>query len=236
MTTESVFILFKKTDFNTILACLGGKVYRWWVGHKIFVAKIGGRSFIDAVFFCKFGTPVPKKMPAPLDVSYDTDWCSCYWPTVLLFLQLLCMLYFKNHWTNSTPKLILIFECSFDAESKYGDKNLNLAKKRTSRNNNSPLEASLFLYFQKGIYMAYYLWMFTQLSSLRVEPANFLMKIAADTPADTSWGIKAVLFAYNFDVVHSVKIHTILEDEAGSLRSIHINLRVAEQFWIIFDV
>ena len=30
MTTDSVFILFKKTDFNTILACLGGKVYRWW--------------------------------------------------------------------------------------------------------------------------------------------------------------------------------------------------------------
>ena len=24
MTTDSVFILFKKTDFNTILACLGG--------------------------------------------------------------------------------------------------------------------------------------------------------------------------------------------------------------------
>ena len=28
MTTDSVFILFKQTDFNTILACLGGKVYR----------------------------------------------------------------------------------------------------------------------------------------------------------------------------------------------------------------
>ena len=44
MTTDSVFILFKKTDFNTILACLGGKVYLWWGGgcHRIFVAKIGG--------------------------------------------------------------------------------------------------------------------------------------------------------------------------------------------------
>ena len=28
MTTDSVFILFKKTDFNTILACLGGKKCR----------------------------------------------------------------------------------------------------------------------------------------------------------------------------------------------------------------
>ena len=28
MTTDSVFILFKKTDFNTILPCLGDKVYR----------------------------------------------------------------------------------------------------------------------------------------------------------------------------------------------------------------
>ena len=36
-----VFILFKKTDFNTILACLGGKVYQWWGGVKIFVAEIG---------------------------------------------------------------------------------------------------------------------------------------------------------------------------------------------------
>ena len=48
MTTDSVFILLKKTDFNTILACLGGKVMGR--GHKIFVAKIGGRSFIDADF------------------------------------------------------------------------------------------------------------------------------------------------------------------------------------------
>ena len=42
MTTDSVFILFKKTDFNTILACLEGKVNRWWGGHKVFVAEIGG--------------------------------------------------------------------------------------------------------------------------------------------------------------------------------------------------
>ena len=51
MTTDtcSVFILFKKTDFNTILAFLGGKVYRW-MGVKIFVAEIGGRNFIDADF------------------------------------------------------------------------------------------------------------------------------------------------------------------------------------------
>ena len=28
MTTDSVFILFKKTNSKTILACLGGKVYQ----------------------------------------------------------------------------------------------------------------------------------------------------------------------------------------------------------------
>ena len=50
-----VFILFKKTDFNTILACFGGKVY-WVVGtvvvvHNIFVAKIGTIcNFIDTSF------------------------------------------------------------------------------------------------------------------------------------------------------------------------------------------
>ena len=66
MTTYRMFILFKKTDFNTTLACLGGKVHRSWGGHKIFVAEIGGgRNFIDADFW-KFGTPLPKKMIAPL--------------------------------------------------------------------------------------------------------------------------------------------------------------------------
>ena len=45
MTTDSVFILFKKTDFNTILACLWGKVYQSWGGHKILVAEIGGLQF-----------------------------------------------------------------------------------------------------------------------------------------------------------------------------------------------
>ena len=29
MTTDSVFILFKKTDFNTILACFKGVLYPW---------------------------------------------------------------------------------------------------------------------------------------------------------------------------------------------------------------
>ena len=31
MITDSVFILFRNTDFSTILTCLGGKVYQWWV-------------------------------------------------------------------------------------------------------------------------------------------------------------------------------------------------------------
>ena len=57
MTTDSVFILFKKTDFNTILACLGGKVYRWWGGHKIFVAEIGGLQFYWRWLFVNLGPP-----------------------------------------------------------------------------------------------------------------------------------------------------------------------------------
>ena len=40
MTTDSMFILFKKTDFNTILICLGGKVYQLLGGHKFFVVEI----------------------------------------------------------------------------------------------------------------------------------------------------------------------------------------------------
>ena len=45
MTTDHMFIFFKKTDFDTILACLGGKVHRSWGGHKICVAEIGGSLF-----------------------------------------------------------------------------------------------------------------------------------------------------------------------------------------------
>ena len=50
MTTDNVFILFKKTDFNTILACLGGKVYRWWEVIKFLLPKYGDHNFIDADF------------------------------------------------------------------------------------------------------------------------------------------------------------------------------------------
>ena len=38
MTTDSVSISYKKTDFNTILACLGGKVY-WWGVVKFLLPK-----------------------------------------------------------------------------------------------------------------------------------------------------------------------------------------------------
>ena len=37
--TDSVFILFKMTDFNTILSCLWGRCIGW--GHRFFVAEIG---------------------------------------------------------------------------------------------------------------------------------------------------------------------------------------------------
>ena len=46
MTIDSVFILFfKKTDFDTILACLGGKVVSVGGGRNFFVAEIGGSQF-----------------------------------------------------------------------------------------------------------------------------------------------------------------------------------------------
>ena len=49
MTTDSVFILFKKTDFNTILAC-GVSVVGPWRGVIKFVPKIEGHNFIDSDF------------------------------------------------------------------------------------------------------------------------------------------------------------------------------------------
>ena len=66
MITDSVFILFKKTDFITILTCLGGKVYRWWVSHKIFAAEMGVCSFIDQRrLFVNLGPPFRRKCQPP---------------------------------------------------------------------------------------------------------------------------------------------------------------------------
>ena len=48
MTTDSMFILFVKTGFNTGTWLGGGG------GLRNFVAEIGGDNFIDADF-CKFG-------------------------------------------------------------------------------------------------------------------------------------------------------------------------------------
>ena len=66
MTTESdsVFILFKKTNFDTILACLWGKVYWWWGLHKFFFAKIGGIAVLSCQLLENLGHPLPKKMIA----------------------------------------------------------------------------------------------------------------------------------------------------------------------------
>ena len=57
MITDNVFILFKKTNFNTILACFGGKVYRWWGGHNIFVAEIEGTQFYWRRLFVNLRPP-----------------------------------------------------------------------------------------------------------------------------------------------------------------------------------
>ena len=58
MATDSVFILFKKTDFNTILACLGVRCINGGV-HNSFVTEMGGG--VTIVLLCKFGTPSAKE-------------------------------------------------------------------------------------------------------------------------------------------------------------------------------
>ena len=64
MTTDSVFILFKKTDFNTILACLGVRCIGDR-GHNIFVAKIGGSPFYRHRLFVNLGPPFQRKCQPP---------------------------------------------------------------------------------------------------------------------------------------------------------------------------
>ena len=61
MTTDSVFILFEKTDFNTILACLGDAGCIGDGGHKIFVSETGD-AVLSTPTFCKFGASLPTKM------------------------------------------------------------------------------------------------------------------------------------------------------------------------------
>ena len=50
MTTDSVFILFKKTDFNTILACVGVRCIGDGGVIKFLLPKQGGLSLINADF------------------------------------------------------------------------------------------------------------------------------------------------------------------------------------------
>ena len=73
MITDSVFILIKNTDFNTILACVGGKVYQWGKmgmggreGRRIFDVQIERGVAILLMLTDKFGTPISKKIIAPL--------------------------------------------------------------------------------------------------------------------------------------------------------------------------
>ena len=66
MTIDSVFILFRKTDFSTILACLGGKVYWWWGVVNFFFAEIGGVAIFWCRLFVNLGpTPFRRKCHPP---------------------------------------------------------------------------------------------------------------------------------------------------------------------------
>ena len=67
--SDSVFILFKKAQkdrfqYNFSLFKVLGVSYRWW-GFIKFLLPNRGVAVLSTMTFCKFGTPLPKKMPAP---------------------------------------------------------------------------------------------------------------------------------------------------------------------------
>ena len=64
MTIDSVLILFKKTDLNTILACLGLRYIGGW-GVINYLSSNREAAIILMQTFCKFGIPLPKKLRAP---------------------------------------------------------------------------------------------------------------------------------------------------------------------------
>ena len=57
MTTDSVFILFKTTDFNTSLVCLGVRCIGDGGGGAKIVAEIGGSQFYRHRLFVNLGPP-----------------------------------------------------------------------------------------------------------------------------------------------------------------------------------
>ena len=70
MTTDSVFILFKRTDFNTILVCLGVRCIGDG-GYKFFVAEMGGGSqFYRRRLFVNLGPP-SEENASPLIVKNE---------------------------------------------------------------------------------------------------------------------------------------------------------------------
>ena len=61
-----VCLSYSKTGFDTVLACLGGKVYQWWRGVVNFCRRNGGLQFFECDFLYIWDPPLLKKMPAPL--------------------------------------------------------------------------------------------------------------------------------------------------------------------------
>ena len=61
-----MFILFKQTDFITILTCLGGTGISVMGVHNIFVAEIGGSQFYRRQRFVNLGPPFEENA-SPLD-------------------------------------------------------------------------------------------------------------------------------------------------------------------------
>ena len=78
-----MFILFKKTDFDTILACFGGTVYRGWRSFFSFFLppKGGGLQYFDADFLINLGPlSEDKTMLSPLKLyCKHGGWWLCDW-------------------------------------------------------------------------------------------------------------------------------------------------------------
>ena len=67
-----VCLSYSKTGFDTVLACLGGKVYQWWGGRKFLSPKWGVAIFWMRLFVYLGPTP-SEENASPLKANYPRN-------------------------------------------------------------------------------------------------------------------------------------------------------------------
>ena len=102
MTTDSAFILFKKSDFKIVqynFSLLVGKVYRWWPGGGGALPYIGG-------YQVPVNRPPFYADPTPNDPFFDsvhTQWPPFFHFFIKFYIAILCALTYIHTYIYNAP-------------------------------------------------------------------------------------------------------------------------------------